>query len=263
MRIAAHVDDPGNTDVVVYDQRRQTLMRLTFDRTREVRPAWTPDDKWILFQSDTTEGPGIYRKASDGSGAAERIVPVMGDGGISIVTPDGKTLIYATVDQSTARDVWMVSLEGDRTPHPLIVEPGTQGNAVVSPDGRWIAYDDGGFISVRPFPNVAAGRWQVSAPGSKWPLWSRDGRELFYLSGRALMSIPVQPSAQTFQWAAASKVFEGSYAGFPGPAGPRNYDVAPDGQRFLVIKDSAADQSATVIVVQNWLEELKRLVPTN
>jgi Tol biopolymer transport system component len=264
MRLAAWVDDPLNADVVVVDQRRQTFRRLTLDKTAEIRPTWTPDDKWILFRSDhQTEGPGVYRKASDGGGEAEQIVPVINDGSPNSVTPDGKTLIYSNVDPTTLRDLWTVSLEGDRTPHPLLVEPRVQGNAVVSPDGRWLAYDEDGSIYVRPFPNVAAGRWQVTPPPSKWPLWSRDGRELFYVSGQSLMSVSVQATAQTFEWSASSKVIEGAYAGFSGPAGARNYDVSPDGQRFLVTKYVGVDQSPPIILVENWLEELKRLVPTN
>jgi serine/threonine-protein kinase len=263
-RLAVHVEDPTNTDIVLYDQRRATQMRLTFDRAQDIRPLWTPDDKWILFRSDDEiDGPGVYRKSSDGSGAPERIVSLNSDGGPNSVTPDGKTLIYTRVDAPTNRDLWMVSLEGDRTPRPLVVEPGSQGNAVVSPDGRWIAYDHDDSIYVRPFPNVAAGGWQVSPPGTKWPVWSRDGRALFYASGQSLMSIPVQPTAQTFQWGAGSKVLEGSYADFSVRGFPRNYDVSPDGQRFLVLKDDTADESPNVIVVENWVEELKRLVPTN
>jgi hypothetical protein len=78
------------------------------------------------------------------------------------------------------------------------------------------------------------------------------------------MSIPVESTAETFQWTAGSKVFEGSYSGLQGlPFLPRNYDVSPDGQRFLMIKESETGASATVIIVENWREELKRLVPTN
>jgi serine/threonine-protein kinase len=263
-RLAAWVDDPSNADVVVLDQR-QTLRRLTFDRARDSRSMWTPDDKWILFRSDhETDGPGIYRKASDGIGAAERIVPVIGDGGPHSVTRDGLTLIYTSTGTSTLRDIWMVSLDGDRTPRPLIVEPANQNNPTISPDGRWIAYDEEGYVIVRPFPKVAAGRWQVASSGSRWPVWSWNGRELFYVVGRALMSIPVESTAETFQWTAGSKVFEGSYSGLQGlPFLPRNYDVSPDGQRFLMIKESETGASATVIIVENWREELKRLVPTN
>jgi len=265
-RVVAHVEDPTNTDIVVYDQRRKTVVRLTFDRTADIRPMWTPDGRWVLFGSNL-EGPGVYRKASDGSGAIEKVTPVVGDGSPNNILPDGKTLLFSTIDPATGRDLWAVNLEGKPIPRPLIVDPGVQGNPVISPDGRWLAYQDEseGVVFVRPFPNVAAGRWQVSPPGSKWPLWSRDGRELFYLSGANLMAVAVDATQQTFQWTSASVLFQGSYSGFPGLTGPRNYDLSPDGRRFLMIKDHATpEQSAGVlIVVENWFEELKRLVPTN
>jgi hypothetical protein len=136
----------------------------------------------------------------------------------------------------------------------------------VSPNGRWIAYQSSeiGEIYVRPFPNVTAGRWQVVPSGAKWPVWSRDGRELYFVTTRGgiwAMGIEV---AETPQWSSPKPLFAASYVGFPGLAGPRNYDLSPDGQRFLVIKEGAAaqQQSSELIVVEHWIEELKRLVPT-
>jgi Tol biopolymer transport system component len=139
----------------------------------------------------------------------------------------------------------------------------------VSPDGRWLAYeanDSGQFnIYVRPFPNVSSGYWQVSTDGGTRPLWARNSQELFFLDGRgAVMRVGV---AQGPTWAATapSKLFEGRYGAAAGQTG-RTYDIAPDGKRFLMIKAVGADQTAapsSLIVVQNWLQELKRLVPTH
>jgi serine/threonine-protein kinase len=124
---------------------------------------------------------------------------------------------------------------------------------------------------VRPFPDVNAGRWQVSNGGGTKPLWARNGRELFYLvaagAGAAVMSAPIERGA-TFVARTPAKVLEGPYyfgtAG-AGDAAFRTYDVAPDGRRFLMIKEGG-DQTAapaSLIVVLNWVEELKRLAATN
>jgi Tol biopolymer transport system component len=259
-RIVAHLE-ADTSDVVVADLRSHTQLRLTFGKSPSIRPLWSADGKWVLFRSDV-EGPAIYRKASDGGGSIERITSVVGDGSAHAVTPDGRKLVYAQISQNTARDLWMVDIEGKQKPQPLVVEPGDQANAVISPDGRWLAYHSSevGEIYVRPFPNVADGKWQLVTNGAKWPLWSREGKELFYVAARGIMSIAVDTSQQTLHWESPKLLFEASYSSFPGLAGPRNYDQAPDG-RFLVIKESQGTSPGSLVVVKNWFDEVKRLAP--
>ena len=259
-RIVSHFE-ADTSDVVVADLRRHSQVRLTFGKSPSIRPLWSADGKWVLFRSDI-DGPAIYRKASDGGGSIERITPVAGDGSAHAVTPDGRKLVYAQISQNTARDLWMVDIEGKEKPQPLVAEPGDQANAVISPDGRWLAYhsSEAGEIYVRPFPNVADGKWQLVTAGAKWPLWSRDGKELFYVTARGIMSIAVETSQQKFQWSSPTLLFEASYSSFPGLAGPRNYDQAPDG-RFLVIKESQGTSPGSLVVVKNWFDEIKRLAP--
>ena len=115
---------------------------------------------------------------------------------------------------------------------------------------------------MRPFPQVDRGRWQISRAGGTRPAWARNGRELFYLdASNTLTAVPVQTSGSTFSAGKPAKVFDAKYAE-PNP--PRYYDVSPDGQRFLMIKNSAdGDPNATpasMVVVLNWLEELKQRV---
>jgi eukaryotic-like serine/threonine-protein kinase len=137
-------------------------------------------------------------------------------------------------------------------------------NAEVSPDGRWLAYqsDESGRdeISVRPFPNVQSSKWSISTNGGVQPLWARNGRELFYVSASALMRVPVTTTPK-FEAGVPIKLFEGQYALNPLPGGGmgRMYDVSPDGQRFLMIKEAndAELPFARIVVVQNWLK-LKR-----
>ena len=151
---------------------------------------------------------------------------------------------------------------------PLVQTPFSERNGEVSPDGRWLAYeanDSGRFeIYVRPFPDVAKGLWQVSTDGGTRPLWARNGQELFYLTATgALMRVGV---ARGPTWAATAptKLFEGRYGAAAFHSG-RTYDVSADGRRFLMIKGTAGDDPngtpASMVVVLNWTEELKRLVP--
>ncbi len=143
-------------------------------------------------------------------------------------------------------------------------------NGEISPDGRWIAYQSNESgqeeIYVRPFPEVNSGRSQVSTGGGTRPLWARSGKELFYLGrGGAMMSASIE-GGSTFRAGTPIQLFEGRYLAFGAAAG-RSYDVSPDGQRFLMIKaGGASDETSaprSIIVVQNWFEELKRLVRTN
>ena len=134
-----------------------------------------------------------------------------------------------------------------------------------APDGRWLAYqsDESGEdrIYVRPFPDVDGGRFPISAGGGTEPLWSPDGRELFYRSGDSLMAVPVRTES-AFEAGSAAVLFTGSYRARNG----RMYDIAPDGQRFLMVKQLETSEGGLVnhvILVENWFEELKRLAPTD
>ena len=150
----------------------------------------------------------------------------------------------------------------------LISGPTDEFAADISPDNRWIAYHSAlsgrPEVYVRPFPTIDSGRWQVSNGGGTRPRWSRDGRELFYFTPEngevraSLWAVPITPGP-LFTAGRPYKLFEGNYAAFN--QGRQTYDVSPDGKRFVMIKP--AETPTPIIVVQNWTEELKRLVPTN
>jgi serine/threonine-protein kinase len=166
------------------------------------------------------------------------------------------------------RDLQELALDGAHQVTPLVHEKFDERNGIVSPDGRWLAYESdrsGAFaIYVRPFPNVDGGLRQVSMAGGTRPLWSRSGKELFYVGpDGALLRVPVEASGATWNAGTPTKLFERRY--YNGTNTLRTYDVSPDGQRFLMIKAPGTDASAAppaLIVVQHWDEELKRLVPT-
>jgi eukaryotic-like serine/threonine-protein kinase len=165
-------------------------------------------------------------------------------------------------------DVMQLALDGTGRVAPLLQTKADERNAIISPNGRWLAYESNSSTSfeiyVRPFPNVDGGQAQVSTAGGTKPLWGRDGKELFYVGADGVvMRVPVESSGTTWKSGTPMKLFEGRY--FNSGTSGRTYDVSPDGQRFLMIKAPRADASAAALaltLVQHWDEELKRLVPT-
>jgi serine/threonine-protein kinase len=269
-RVALDIRDQEN-DSWVLDLERLTLQRLTFDAGNNRGVVFSPDGRRIAFSRELGDTEEIYWQAADGSGSPE---PLTQDSGMPMhpmdITADGATLLYAK--SNLPRDIFMIPVAGPPGPGtPVIAGPASEGSPTVSPDGRWLAYtsDESGDneIYVRPFPDVDAGRWQVSRGGGVHPQWSRDGTELFYLEVRdpdvAMLAVPVEPG-QSFRPGAPTELFAGSYFYGATVAAPDVYDVAADG-RFLMIKQlETPDEGQTepeIIMVENWFEELKRLVP--
>jgi serine/threonine-protein kinase len=277
-RLALDVRDQEN-DIWMWDFTRETLTRVTFDPGQDRAPLWMPDGRHIVFSSQAgvnLRGTGVGRlfwRATDGTGAAEPLergdsVPLLKLP--SSVSPDGTTIVTWGPSSSLIEfDVIKFTLN-DRHVEPLVQTSFSERNGDVSPDGRWLAYESnasGRFeIYVRPFPGTSGGQWQVSTAGGVEPVWARNGQELFYIAAdRSLTSVRVDRGAT---WAAGAprkivngQAFFGEAFNNPG----RTYDVSPDGKRFLMIKDAVPDQAAasvSIVVVQNWIEELKHLVPT-
>jgi serine/threonine-protein kinase len=181
------------------------------------------------------------------------------------VTPDGTTIVYRD-DDTKSFDIGLASMTGARTSQTLLHTKFNEVNADLSPDGRWIVYqsDESGRdeIYVRPFPRVDDGWSQVSTAGGTAPAWGRTGREIFYLeAGRRMMAVTIQLQP-TFASQPPQFLFERPDDG-PGGVG-RYFDVSRDGKRFLMLKPitATAGDGQRIVVVQNWTEELKRLVAT-
>jgi serine/threonine-protein kinase len=268
-RVAVFAQDQEE-DVWVWDLGRTTLTRATFDPSIDSHAVWTPDGRRVIFSSDRAGARNLFWQAADGTGAVERLSESPNQQNATAVSPDGRLLIFTETAPKTGDDVMQMALDGTRRVTPLVQSPFTERSGVVSPDGRWLAYEaneSGRFeISVRPFPEVNSGRWQVSTAGGTRPLWARSGQELFYVAPTgALMRVGVE---RALSWAATTPTLlvKDGYSTSPGGFFGRTYDISPDGQRFLMIKEGGGtDQTATppsLIVVQHWVEELKRLVPT-
>jgi serine/threonine-protein kinase len=255
-------------DLWLWDFGRTTLTRLTLAPGIDGIGVWTPDGRRVIFSSDRTGVRNLFWQAADGTGAVERLTESLNTQYPSAVSPDGRRLIFTEEAPGTADDVMMMELDGTRRVTPLVQSPFNERNGSVSPDGHWLTYEanDSGRVEVyvRPFPDVSSGHWQVSTDGGTRPIWTRSGQELVYVSPTgALMRVGVTRGPSWVATTPTLLVKEG-YLTNPNWWG-LSYDISPDAQRFLMIKEGGADGTAapaSIIVVQHWVEELKRLVPT-
>jgi Tol biopolymer transport system component len=268
-RLVAVTITGQDSQVWLYDLSRETLTRLTFEGNTNFNPSWTPDGKRMAFQSNKEGSAGnLFWQLADGSGGLERLTNSEYNQVPHSWSPDGQLLAFVEVNPTTGLDIWVLPMGDPRTPglakaQPFIRTPFDEGGPRFSPDGRWLAYisdESGRFeIYVQPYPGPG-GRRQVSTEGGTEPVWNPNGRELFYRGGDKMMAVDIvtQP---TFSAGKPRMLFEGQYV--PAPVTFSNYDVSPDGQRFLMIKANEQESAPTQInVVLNWFEELKQKVPT-
>ena len=269
-RIAVEVQDRDGVDIHIYDVTRNTLTRLTSAPAHGRYPLWTPDGSRMVFYSDANGG-GLYSVAADGSGPLKRLTASRAVQVPYSWTDRGRTLLMdqRSVDRIGAADIYALSLDAGSSARPLLQTAAHEGQAAVSPDGRWLAYaeteGDTTNVFVRPFPRVDGGRWQVSTGDGDSPLWSRDGKQLFYISQGRAMSVPVTTSP-AFLLGQPSVLFElpPFYRSLL-IRSARQWDLAPGGERFVIVNPgdlAASDVSQPrIVVVLNWFDELKRLVP--
>ena len=261
--MALDIDEGNKSDVWVYEIPRGSLTRLTLDG-RSTSPTWAPNGKKITYSfGKPGDDVHLFWKTADNSSGAEEQLASGGNPQVSASwSPNGDTFAFTELDLVTGRDIWIVSPKG-QTPRPFLRTPFNEAVLSFSPDGRWVAFqsDESGRdeVYVQPFPGQGS-KVLVSIQGGREPVWSRDGRELFYRNGDQLIAVPVM-LRPTFRASKPQVLFERPYWRF---GFLRNYDVTADGGRFLFLKESEQAATATRIeVVLNWQEELKRLVPTD
>ena len=247
-------------EVYVLDPARGALTRITFSKPGETatRPIWTPDGKRVIYSSgDRTK---LSWRAADGSGAEELLYSNDEQVRPAAVLTDGR-LLFERGTVTTASDLWVLNLSGDHKAAPFLVDKFKKVTARVSPDGRWLAYcqrvtENAGEIYVVSLPGLD-GKWQVTTEDRiSSPLWSRDGRQLFYRTTDGnVMAVDVD-TRTTFSFGIPHLLFDGPYH----TSGTGiDYDIAPDGQHFLMMKseDTNSTPPYEMRVVLNWTEELK------
>jgi Tol biopolymer transport system component len=255
--------------LVVWDFVGETRTRLTLGATGGNYPIWSLDGSRIIY--DSRDGK-ISAKPVNNTRAPEIVVEALesraGRLNPSFITPDGRSLVF-----DANSDIGMISFDG-KGPVTWLFKSAQflERGAALSPDGKWIAYTSDesgrGEVYVSPFPGIDQDRVLISNAGGSRHLWSRDGKELFYVGGltpetQRLMSAPVSSEGGKFAVAARSPVWSGTLqslryavAGGLSPIG-----ISRDNQRFLVLKHATEDDTDRIHIVLNWTEELKRRVP--
>jgi Tol biopolymer transport system component len=260
-RVAVEVQDPRTrrADVWVYDLARGAASRITFENTN-IMPLWTADGKRLIYSSGGAPDMALLSAPADSSSPpavllAENAFP-------DSISPDGKLAILrggrGGAGGNTVRVLSLAAVPSAATRPQLFLDtPFTKLNTQFSPDGHWVAYQSNDTrryeIYVQSYPGPG-GKFSVSSDGGATPRWARSGHELFYTNGDRMMVVDVE-LGPTFRATKPRVLFQGRYQA--------GYDVAPDGQRFLMVKPPAetAAQPDRVHIVVNWSEELRRRVP--
>jgi serine/threonine protein kinase/Tol biopolymer transport system component len=257
-RVALAQQGNDNFDIWLLDLGRNVLSRFTFDPALDINPIWSPDSRQIVFNSNRKGAYDLYRKPATAPGSEELLLASRQDKRALDWSPDGRFLLYADIDpKGGTEDIWALPVDGDRKPFPVVVTNFDEDLAQFSPDGKWIAYQSNESgrheIYIQPFPGPGV-QTQVSANGGAQVRWSGDGKELFYIAfdGR-LMAVPISlaSTAQAIEAGPSVPLF----ATRVGPVLPYpnnwQYDVSPDGQRFLM-NTIIEEAPSPITLILNW-----------
>ncbi len=269
-RIALDARDQAN-DIWIWDITRQNADAAQSSCRAGHEPAVGARRKRVIWTSTRGGGtPNLFWQAANGTGTADRLTNHPRNQFPTSITPDGSTVLLfgSSPAPEAATDIFTVPISAtDAKAEVLVSTRGLAFGGEVSPDGKWLAYhsnESGEFqVYVRPFPSVQADRWQVSTTGGTRAAWARSGRELFYLDKDGMLtSVSVPAAGASFSAGTPVRILNTSYYSGSTTLGLdlRAYDVSPDGQRFVMIKENDGGQTsklASMVVVVNWVEELK------
>lgn len=243
-----------NDEVWTYDLEGERFTRLSDPSVDAAAPTWSPDSRHVTFSVKTSSGFNVFEALADGEGSRQQLLASPFLDFPASWSPDGRTLAFARY-HPRGWEVWM--LERRRDPRPWIQMRGYRGGARFSPDGRSIAYafaepgSGRSEVYIQPYPGPGHPR-RVSLAGGEAPVWSPNGRELFYLEGQKLMSVQLRTSTSNNQPPRA--LFEGPFA--PGDAADTNYDVAPDGKTFIMVHSDVEVSQKVIRVAPSRFQQL-------
>jgi serine/threonine protein kinase/Tol biopolymer transport system component len=252
-RLGVTAFDGTNSDVWIYDLTRDAWEQLTSGGLNS-SPVWSPDSKRIVFSSNRNGLINLFVVPTDRSASPEQLTRTNTWPFPLSWSPDGRTLLVED-SRGGNNDLSELRLDGERTLRPILATPALEVDARLSPDGRWMAYhsnESGRFeLYVAPYPGPG-GRAQVSTSGGSSPVWSPDGREVFFQSGNKLMAAGIETTPE-LRAGVPKALFEGSFEGF---------DITPDGQRFVLVRPAYPDlPPPPLVVVLGWMNDLERRAP--
>jgi len=262
-RIAVDIRSANSLgDVWVFEAGRPSGTRVTSEGGRDWGAEWTPDGRELIYIS---ERPffDLYRRVADASRPAEPLLTGDFDHYTGTVARDGSFLALGLSVPGVSSELWTVTTQGKPVATRYFGNGFNLSHPSPSPDGHWMAYDsdESGHVEVyaQSYPDATLKRWKVSAAGGSEPLWTRGGRELVFRKGDSVFAAPMDLAGG--RSGPPVLLFAGAYPDSPGWTRPRSYDVSADGERFLMLKRSAAGSRPHVNVVLNWFDELRSRLP--
>jgi serine/threonine-protein kinase len=258
--IASQEQGSNRDDIWIKQLDQGPLSRLTFGGESNTMPSWSGDGRWVSYTSRRNNRWNLWRRQADGVGTEELVADVGRDSREARWSRDGAWLVACVGGASF--DIMVKHLGTDSTLRPLLAEAGyDEFEPSLSPDGRWLAYTSNetgtAQVFVRPFPDVQQGKWQISTDGGVDPVWSGDGRELFFRSssGAVILSADMARGPAVAVRRVVSRAPAGTQ--FEVNGRDRMFEVSADGRRFLVDATMGGDRSGNLVIVQNFITELR------
>jgi Tol biopolymer transport system component len=271
-RLAIGLNTEAGDNIWIKHLPAGPLQRVSFDTASDYRPRWSPDGRKVLFGSfRSSPSNNLYQRNADGTGREELVADLPQGIYEGQWSRDGAWLLVrtgGTLGLVGGRDIYAFRAGLDSIPLPLVVTPEFDEAAIaLSPDGRWLAYESNETgrteVFLRPFPDVDAGKAQVSINGGVAPLWSPNGRELFFVNANREMTVVTVGQGPTLQLGERRVLFRLRDEIYLSPGENYTpYDIHPDGTRFIMARRAGptASRATPIVITENWFEEVRQRV---